>query len=53
MALGELCDDLESAGRQHDGAACSRLAQQLPTSLDAAKACIEQHLSAMRLAPAP
>jgi CheY-like chemotaxis protein/HPt (histidine-containing phosphotransfer) domain-containing protein len=53
MALGELCQTLETAGRQQDGPACSTLAEQLPTTLDAAQACIEQQLSDQGLARAP
>ena len=44
LALGELCQGLETAGRAGDGVQCNRLANGLAASLDAASAEINGYI---------
>jgi HPt (histidine-containing phosphotransfer) domain-containing protein len=48
LALGELCQTLESASNAQELKTCQTLAQQVPDALAQAQACIEQHLAANR-----
>ena len=45
LALGELCQSLENAGRAGDGLGCSALATRLSPAFAAAAQAIKQHLA--------
>ncbi|MCF8208602.1 MAG: Hpt domain-containing protein [Rhodoferax sp.] len=48
MALGELCHQLELAGRANDQVRCSELIARLESSFDAAQTDIRKHLNLAR-----
>jgi hypothetical protein len=45
MALGELCQQIETTGHAGDAPACNKLAQGLAEALSAAQRAIQQHLA--------
>jgi len=44
LALGELCQQIETAGLAHEATQCAALAATLATAFDQAQACIVAHL---------
>jgi HPt (histidine-containing phosphotransfer) domain-containing protein len=47
LALGELCQSLESASRPQDRRICASMAQDLPSALDAVNGYIKDHLAVL------
>jgi len=45
LALGELCQAIETAGHTGDASACNAIAQDLPLIFAAAAQAINQHLA--------
>jgi HPt (histidine-containing phosphotransfer) domain-containing protein len=45
LALGELCQNLEAAGRAGDASHCSRLAQEAATAVNSVTTKIRDHLN--------